>query len=46
MNKIRELLQGLVSDYIESDMICLTVDKLNLKKVLKTLKETKGLEFN
>jgi NADH-quinone oxidoreductase subunit C len=46
MNKIRELLQGLVSDYVESDMICLTVDKLNLKKVLKTLKETKGLEFN
>ena len=46
MNKIRELLQELVIDYVESDMITLTVDKLNLRKVLKTLKETKDLQFN
>jgi hypothetical protein len=39
MNKIRELLQELVIDYVESDMITLTVNKLNLTKVLKTLKE-------
>ena len=46
MNKIRELLQELVIDYVESDMITLTVDKLNLRKALKTLRETKDLEFN
>ena len=46
MNKIRELFQELVIDYVESDMITLTVDKLNLRKVLKTLRETKQLQFN
>ena len=46
MNKIRELFQELVIDYVESDMITLTVDKLNLRRVLKTLKETKDLQFN
>ncbi len=46
MNKIRELFQELVIDYVESDMITLTVDKLNLRKVLKTLRETKELQFN
>jgi len=45
MNTIRELLQELVIDYVESDMITLTVDKSNLKKVLKILKESKNLEF-
>ena len=45
MNKIRELLQELIIDYVESDMITLTVDKLNLRKVLKTLRETKDLQF-
>ena len=46
MNKIRELFQELVIDYVESDMITLTVNKLNLRKVLKTLRETKDLQFN
>ena len=46
MNRIRELFQELVIDYVESDMITLTVDKLNLRRVLKTLKETKDLAFN
>ena len=46
MNKIRELLQELVIDYAESDMITLTVEKLNLRKVLKILRETKDLQFN
>ena len=41
MNKIRELVQELVIDYVDYDIITLTVDKLKLKKVLKTLKETK-----
>ena len=45
MNKIRELLQELVIDYAESDMITLTVEKLNLKKVLKILRDTKDLQF-
>ena len=46
MNKIRELVQELVIDYVDSDIITLTVDKLKLKKVLKILKETKDLQFN
>ena len=46
MNKIRELFQELVIDYVESDMITLTVDKLNLRKVHKTLREKKELQFN
>ena len=45
MNKIRELLQELIIDYAESDMITLTVEKLNLKKVLKILRDTKDLQF-
>ena len=46
MNKIRELVQELVIDYVDSDIITLTVDKSKLKKVLKILKETKDLQFN
>jgi len=45
MNDIRELLQGLAVDYIESDMTTVTVEKSNLIKVLSKLKETKSFKF-
>ena len=34
MNKIRELLDGHIVDYVESDMTTDTVEKSKLKKVL------------
>tara|TARA_B100001113_G_scaffold45049_2_gene31848 strand:- start:2456 stop:3100 length:645 start_codon:yes stop_codon:yes gene_type:complete len=45
MNDIRELLQDLAVDCIESDMTTVTVEKNNLKKVLTKLKETKLFKF-
>ena len=38
MNKIRELLDGHIVDYVESDMTTVTVEKSKLKKVLLSLK--------
>ena len=45
MNKIRELLDGLIVDNIESDISTITVKKSKLKKVLKLLKEDIDLKF-
>ena len=45
MNKIRELLDGLIVDNIESDISTITVEKSKLKKVLKLLKEDIDLQF-
>ena len=45
MNKIRELLEGHIIDYIESDMTTVTVDKSKLKKVLSLLKDDIDLKF-
>jgi len=45
MNKIRELLDGHIVDYIESDMTTVTVEKSKLKKVLSILKEDIELKF-
>ena len=45
MNKIRELLNDHIVDYIESDMITVVVEKSNLKKILTLLKEDKDLQF-
>ena len=45
MNKIRELLDGLIVDNIESDISTITVEKSKLKKVLKLLKEDIDLKF-
>ncbi len=45
MNDIRELLQDLAVDCIESGMTTVTVEKNNLKKVLTKLKETKLFKF-
>ncbi len=45
MTNIKELLEEIVVDYTESDMITITVKKINLKKTLKLLKETQDLEF-
>ena len=44
MNKIRELLDGHIVDYIESDMTTVTVDKSKLK-VLSILKEDIDLKI-
>ena len=45
MNKIRELLDDHIVDYVESDMITVTVEKSKLKKVLSLLKEDINLKF-
>ena len=45
MNKIRELLDGHIVDYVESDMTTVTVEKSKLKKVLSLLKEDINLKF-
>ena len=45
MNKIRELLDGHIVDYVESDMTTITVEKSKLKKVLSLLKEDINLKF-
>ena len=45
MNDIRELLQDLAVDYIESDMTTVVVEKNNLIKVLTKLKEAKLFKF-
>ena len=45
MNKIRELLDGHILDFSETDMATITVKKSNLKKVLKILKEDKSQLF-
>ncbi len=45
MNKIRELLDGHIVDYVESDMTTVTVEKSKLKKVLSLLKEDIDLKF-
>ena len=45
MNKIRELLDGHIVDYIESDMTTVTVEKSKLKKVLSLLKEDINWKF-
>ena len=45
MNDIRELLQDLAVDYIESDMTTVLVEKNHLIKVLTKLKETKLFKF-
>ena len=42
MNKIRELLDGHILDYSETDMATITVEKSKLKKVLQILKEDKS----
>ena len=39
MNKIRELLDDHIVDYVESDMTTVIVEKSKLKKVLSLLKE-------
>ena len=45
MNKIRELLNDHIVDYIESDMTTIVVDKSKLKKTLTLLKDNKDLQF-
>jgi NADH-quinone oxidoreductase subunit C len=45
MNKIKKLVNELVVDYSENDMVTLTVEKTNLKKLLKILKESHDLKF-
>ena len=45
MNKIRELLDDHIVDYVESDMTTVTVEKSKLKKVLSLLKEDINLKF-
>ena len=45
MNKIKKLVNELVVDYSENDMVTLTVQKTNLKKLLKILKESQDLKF-
>ena len=45
MNKIRELLNDHIVNYIESDMVTVVVEKSNLKKTLTLLKEDKDLQF-
>ena len=45
MNKIKKLVNELVVDYSENDMVTLTVEKTNLKKLLKILKESQDLKF-
>ncbi len=45
MNKIRELLEEHIVDYIELDMVTVTVEKTKLKKILKLLKEDMNLQF-
>jgi NADH-quinone oxidoreductase subunit C len=45
MNKIKKLVNELVIDYSENDMVTLTVEKTNLKKLLKILKESQDLKF-
>jgi hypothetical protein len=41
MNKIRELVQELVIDYVDSDIITLTVDKSKKKSSENSLKKQK-----
>ena len=45
MNKIRELLDDHIVDYVESVMNTVTVEKSKLKKVLSLLKEDINLKF-
>ena len=45
MNKIRELLDDHIVDYVESDMTTVIVEKSKLKKVLSLLKEDINLKF-
>ena len=46
MNKIRELLDGHILDFSETDMTTITVEKSSLKKVLKILKEDRSQLFS
>ena len=45
MKNIKEFVNELIVDYSDSDMVTLTVEKSNLKKLLNKLKEAQNLRF-